>query len=126
MVLEPGQELARLGHVAWVGDRWRAGLELLRELERALAHLGPVLHRRADLADHPAQVPLDLLQLVGRGVASDLGVDHRLCHGVLGQGVARQHLEQPAVRVAPHAHDRVDDQVDPEVLAVELHRDGVD
>ena len=61
VVLEPGQELARLGHVAWVGDRWRAGLELLRELERALAHLGPVLHRRADLADHPAQVPLDLL-----------------------------------------------------------------
>ena len=55
------------------------------------------------------------------GLAVDLDVDQRLGQPVLGPD-----LEQPALLVAPDAHDRPDHEVDGAPAPRHLHRDRVD
>ena len=126
--LEPLDEGGGLLHVLAVGRR-RAAAKLARRVERLAAHRGPVLDGRADLADHALEVQLELAQLVRVGLPGDLGVDHGLGdHALLGRlaGELGEDLEQLAVLVAAHAQHRVDDQVDPEPAAVQLHAHRID
>ncbi len=119
-VVEPGKELARLLELLLV-DRRRRLVELGEDVADALAHRRPVLDGGAHVAEDAEQVAAELVQRRVVGLAVDLDVDHRL-----GAAVLCTDVEQPALVVAPHSHDRADDKVDRVPVARHLHRDRVD
>ena len=125
VVLEPGQEGARLGDLVAV-ERRRVGAQLSDDVERLRPDRLPVGDRRAHLVDHAHQVVPELLELPGVGLARDLRVDHRLGERAVGLGAVGEHLEQLALGVAAHLDDRVDDHEHPEAAPVELHAERID
>ena len=126
VVLEPSEEGACFLDLLGVEPGRRRLAELGRQAERTLAHQRPVVDGRADLADHTHQLAAQLLEPRRVGLAVHLGVDDRLADRVLLVGAALEHLDQLSVRIPADVHHRVDDLMDAEALAVQLHRDRVD
>ena len=124
-LLEPAEEGVRLGDLVRF-ERRRVAAQLRDEVERALAHLAPVAHCGAHLADHALEVSLQSVELGGVRVTDDLGVDHGLGQSAVGLRAVGEDLEQVALVVAPDLDDRMNDQVDAEVAVVQLHTDRVD
>ena len=75
MVLEPLEERRAFGDLL-SGQGWRVRLELRGDRKGPLTHLRPVLDRGAYLADHPEQLPTQLLEVGCVCVPVDLRVDH--------------------------------------------------
>ncbi len=132
VVGEPAQQLAglldlRSGQIA--GD----GLvrQPLRQPDRRLPHLVPVLDGLTGVGQHAQQVGGDLLQIgpvrLAVGLHVDPGLDVRVVREVTHAGRRRgQHLDELAGHIAPHHELRVDDDVDPAPLPRQLIGDGVD
>ncbi len=117
----------RLGLVELVGvDRWQLAPQLGRERGRPCPHRAPVVDRRLDLLEHQLDPGPEHRQPIGIGESPDLGMDHRLVRITLGDAARLQHLGQLAVGVADDPDHRVNDQLDPVPLPVELHRHRVD
>ena len=93
--------------------------ERSRDRERPVAHRLPIVDGVADVAEHPQQVVAERLEQGSVSLAVDLEVHERL-----GIAVVPQVRELP-VGVAAHSDDRVDDEVDAETVASELHAHGV-
>ncbi len=136
VVGEPAHELPGLADLL-LGQAGRGLLgELVGQTQRGVAHLGPVLDDLADVAEHPAQVGLDLAQVVAVGLAVDLDVHPRLDGRVgrplgagglaAGAGVDVEDLQQLAGDVAADDQLGVDDDVDRAVLAGQLVGHRVD
>ena len=121
-VVDPGQEvggfLGFLG-IGSMGDVVAGGAD-------ALAHRGPVLHRGADVGQHP----LDPLAQTGLGGRIRQRVDGAVHEGFVARAVLLftgfQKLDDAALGVADDAGDRMDDQMDGDALPVQLRRDGID
>ena len=119
--LEEGQALFDL----LLRQRRRALLELGDDALAEAAHFPPVVDRRPDVGEHPAEALFDLLVALRR-LLGDLDVHQgfaarslrRLSDLVIGQ--------KPALGVALSGHDRMDDQVDLDVEPVQLRAHGVD
>ena len=119
--LEEGQALLDL----LLRQRRRALLELGDDALAEAPHLLPVVDRRADVGEHPAEALLDLLVALRR-LLGDLDVHQgfadrrrrRLADVVQGR--------KAALGIALGGHDRVDDQVDLDVEPVQLRGHGVD
>ncbi len=130
VVGQPAQQLAGLLHLgrAQVGGGGLVG-EAVRDAQRGVAHLLPVLDRLADVGQDAQQVGGDLLEVGAVGLAVDLDVDPGLGERVVRQlavDLGRQDLDEPAGDVAADEDLRVDHDVDAAALAGQLVGDRVD
>jgi hypothetical protein len=108
-------------------QRRRRRTQLGDEVGGPTAHCGPVLDGGRDLAQHVDQPLPQPLELGCRAHTIDLHADERFRQrAVLVRGVRREYGGELAVGVPPNADHRVDEQVDPRVLAAQLHRGRVD
>ncbi len=121
VVLDPCDERPRLRDLLGIEAGRRRVAQLVRELEGARAHVGPVVDRGAHLAHDLEQRLADLLEPGAVGLVVDLGV-----HDRLGLTTLVHDLDEPPVVVAVDAHDGVDQQVDAEPAPVQRHRHRVD
>ena len=105
-----GNPLEERAHLAALGRVHAAQvvLELAGELERLAAHRLPVPDGRPHLLEHPLDAVVKPLEQLRVRLAHDLGVQHRLRDPAGRNLTRRQHLDDPAVRVAPHADHRHD------------------
>ena len=111
VVGHPPQQRGRL-RVVGIGQRTRDG-------ERPVTHRLPVIDGGANVAEHPQQVAAERLEQGRVGLAVDLEVHERLTGGVFIQ------VGELSLAVAAHGDDRMDDKVDAEAVASELHAHGV-
>ena len=85
---------------------------------------------RAHVAQHPFEIGREPGEQPGIGLAVDLdveeGFEHRRLAAVSIVDASVRESEQPPGGIAAHTQDRVHDQVQPEVVTLELHRDRID
>jgi hypothetical protein len=124
VVGEPAQQLLGVRHHA-AGQRRRVLAQLVGGADGERAHLLVVLDRAAHVLEHPPQVGFEPAQYGGAGLAVDLDVHPRLGERQAGD-VAVLRAEQAAGEIAPDRQLGVDEQVHPDLVAVELHRHRVD
>ncbi len=128
VVGQPAEQVGALPDLL-LGQRRRAGLQLVDDRQHLAVHLLPVLDRLADVAQHPEQGLLDVAGVLVVGHPGDLDVHPGLADRV------RRRLDGPvgdrgdglerAGDVADHVELRVDDGVHVPQLAGQLHRQGV-
>ncbi len=120
VVDDPLEQRLRLGQGLGF-DRRRALVQVGDDLPRAAGHRRPVLDGGPDVGEHPPEALLHAREVLGVGLADDLGVDERLERAVGGLGVVGEDLEETAALVSAHPDDRVDDQVHAAPQPVQLH-----
>ena len=122
--LREGQTLLDLS----TGQRRRCGSQLGDRLAQLLDHRLPVFHGGPHVAQHTHDAGRQIGTLLVVDHAVDLDVHPRFApHWRRRAHVAGgQNRLQMALAVTPHREDRVNDQVQGEALAVDLHRRGVD
>ncbi len=125
VVVHPFEDRLRLVDLRGV-ERRRVAVEIGDDPERPLAHLRPVLDGSSDVVEHREEVVPERLEGVLVAQAVDLHVDQGLGLRAFGVAVGRHDLDDLVVVSAPHPQHRVDDQVDPESLAGQLHAHRVD
>ena len=122
---DPLEQRLRLGQLLGVDGR-RVGVQVGDHLAGPLGHGPPVLDRGAHVSQDVLEARLHGGQVLGVGLADDLGVEERLEGAVGGLGVVAQDLEELPVLVPTHPDDRVDDQVDAAAELRQLHAHRVD
>jgi hypothetical protein len=126
VVMQPLHEGGRLLDGALVDALGRGLLQRLHHLGGALAHRLPVLDRRAHVAEHLGQPLLDRLQHRRGRLLVDLDMHEALARQLGGIRAFGGEVLGLALGVALDAVDRVDDQMDGQPLARQLHGHAVD
>ena len=106
-------------------ERRRSRHELSHDLVQPLAHHRPVLHRRPDIAENPADAAHELLEALRLGLAIDFELHQRFGQRAGHPCARREDLREVTVRLPEHVDDRMDRQLDPVSAAGELHANRV-
>ena len=126
VVGQPLEERLGLGDDGGIHGRRRLAVELLDQRARARPHLLPVLDGGAHVGQDPLDRLAQALELSPIVLARHLDVHDRFADRVVSGGVVVEQLDYVTGGVAPHPHNRVDDQVDPVSEPHQLHRHRVD
>ena len=122
--IDPLEECVDLLDLASI-ERRRSRHELSHDLVHPLAHHRPVLHRRPDIAENPADATDELLEALGLGLAIDFELHQRFGQRAGHPCARREDLREATVRLPEHVDDRMDRKLDPVSAAGELHANRV-
>ena len=116
---QPAQEILVLGQVGRA-----AGRQVGDGVEAGAPHRPPVLDRQPHFGQHAGEGGGELVEQMGIGLAVDLDMHHRFGPRPLA-GLGRD-AQKVAVEVAPRRYDRMGQQVDGDLAAIELVGDRID
>ena len=124
MVLrEPAQKILAFGEL-FCGQRRRPLLDLAHDCLQTVAHRLPIVDRGAYVVEHPRDVRGERFQSRRFGDAVDFDVNERLAPRAL-RILCGKSGKRP-VRAPLDHHDRMDDQMHREAVAVHFHRHRID
>ena len=123
VVPHPLEERLALGDLL-LGQRRRALAQVPDQLVDAPAHGLPVLDRVPDVGQHGLDIPADGVERGGGRALADLDMEDGFGDAV--RRPRRQHIREHAALIARDADDRVDQQVDGQLLAIDRVDDRID
>ncbi len=124
VVGEPAQERLDLEQLL-AGDDARGRCQARQPLLDLGLHRPPVIDALTDVVEHAIEVLLDLIHGGGVALPVDLDMHEALARAGRRPGAVADLLELSLI-VAPHAEDRMHDEMDAEPVPAQLQADAVD
>ena len=120
---EPAQKILALGEL-FCGQRRRPLLDLAHDCLQTVAHRLPIVDRGAYVVEYPRDVRGERFQSRRFGDAVDFDVNERLAPRALR--ILCRNADKRPIRATLDHHDRMDDQMHGEAVAVHFHRHRID